>query len=497
MLKSYVHGLRFHALFLSLMIGLAACTDEQSKSPVSSEVDTGLSNLQQIQARDNDQRPNIIVVFTDDQGYADLGAQGVLDDIITPNIDQLAADGVRMTSGYATAPQCTPSRAGLITGRYQQRFGLDDNRFTPMPLTETTIATRLKDAGYKTGMVGKWHLQIDQNSQNFDTSTLTAEQRIPYLPDQRGFEDVFFGAVKNWRINYDLEGNTVTTKQERLDDYRLDLASDASLVFIDRHKHTPFFLYVAYYAPHVPLEATEKYLSRFPDASSTRRQYGLAMMSAIDDGVGRIREKLMAEQLTDNTLVFFISDNGAPLGIHKLDLPIDDPSGVWDGSLNDPMIGEKGMLSEGGIRVPYIVSWPGTLPTGVVSDTPVTTLDVAATSLAAAGSEVPAELDGNNLLPELSGGPALAERSLFWRFWNQSAVRRGQWKYLQAGESQFLFDLQTTTPETENLIDAFPSIAAELQDELATWASELYRPGIPDTLSETETTWYEHYFPDN
>lgn len=164
---------------------------------------------------------------------------------------------------------------------------------------------------------------------------------------------------------------------------------------LSRNKNTVlFFLYLAYYAPHVPLEATDKYLSRFSNIAETRRQHGLAMLSAIDDGVGLIREKLEENQLDDNTLKFFISDNGAPLGIHKLDLPINDKDGFWDGSLNEPMVGEKGMLSEGGIRVPYLVSWPGKIPAGVVSDTPVTTLDVATTSIAAAGLEIPIDLDG-------------------------------------------------------------------------------------------------------
>jgi len=475
---------------VSVALLISSCggsTDSQPQHSVTTD---------QIAERDNDQRPNIIVVFTDDQGYADLGAQGVLSDIATPHIDQLAEDGARMTSGYATAPQCTPSRAGLLTGKYQQRFGLDDNRFTPLPLQETTLANRLQDTGYTTGMVGKWHLEIDQNSQGFQPDALTLEQKKPYFPDQRGFEDVYFGYRNNWWSNYDSEGNTVTTKYRKNTGYRVDVATDASVAFIKKNRHAPFFLYTAYYAPHVPLEATQQYLGRFTGIAETRRQHGLAMMSAIDDGVGRIRQTLTENHLSDNTLIFFISDNGAPLGIQKLDLPIDDAGGAWDGSLNEPMRGEKGMLSEGGIRVPYIVSWPGKIPAGIVSDTPVTTLDVATTSLAAAGEQIPEELDGADLLPELTGNATLGARPLFWRFWNQSAIRKGPWKYLRAGaDHEFLFNLDNDTTESTNLLQENPDIAAELSQQLTTWASDLYRPGLSDSiLNNQEKSWYEHYF---
>ena len=239
-----------------------------------------------------------------------------------------------------------------------------------------------------------------------------------------------FGYKNNWWTNYTLDGETITASSRQNTRYRLDVVTDASIAFIERNKQKPFFLYLGYYAPHVPLEAPDNYLEPFESVPETRRRYGLAMMSAIDNGVGKIRERLNAEQLSDNTMIFFISDNGAPLGIHKLDLPIDNNAGAWDGSLNDPMIGEKGMLSEGGIRVPYIVSWPGKIPAGVVSDTPVTTLDVATTSLAAAGLEIPAELDGDDLLPSLTQQAELEERPLFWRFWNQSAIRTVSYTHL-------------------------------------------------------------------
>lgn len=224
----------------------------------------------QQQLRDTDDRANIIIILTDDQGYADLGVHGVVTDIQTPHIDKLATDGVRLTAGYATAPQCTPSRAGLMTGRYQQRFGVDDNRYSPLPLTEQTIGNYLQDAGYHTGMAGKWHLEIDKGSSEIDQDSVTTKQRLPYFPDKRGFSDVFFGYLNHWRNNFDLAGNTVPIDQRNNGGYRVDVATDAGLAFIDRHKQAPFFLYLSYYAPHVPLDATEKYLSRHDSVAEVR-----------------------------------------------------------------------------------------------------------------------------------------------------------------------------------------------------------------------------------
>lgn len=450
---------------------------------------------QEMQNRDLDERANILVIFTDDQGYADLGVSGILGDVHTPNLDQLAADGVRLTSGYATAPQCTPSRAGLLTGRYQQKFGLDDNTNTPMPLTQSTLANRLQDAGYATGMAGKWHLEVDINSKAFDASSMPLAERTPYFPDERGFDDVYFGYTNTWWTNYDLAGKTVPIAYRKNQDYRLDVTTDAGLAFIERHKQEPFFLYMSYYAPHVPLLATEKYLSRHENVANNRRKHALAMISAIDDGVARLRENLADNGLSDNTLIFFISDNGAPLGLHKLDQPIDDHTGIWDGSLNEPWVGEKGMLAEGGIRVPYLVAWPDNLPTNSVLDNAVSTLDVAATSLAVAGIGEVAEMDGENLLPYLRGENFdLENRPLYWRFWNQAAIRKGNWKYLSAGDREYLFDLGNNH-EHENLINRHPNIAAQLKTQLGDWSKELYRPGLPpvEGIRGQERAWYDFY----
>jgi len=457
-------------------------------------------------------KPNIIVIFTDDQGYADLGCQEMLQDLKTPHLDRLAADGVRCTSGYVTAPQCVPSRAGILAGRYQQRFGVDHNGKGPLPLSERTIADRLRAAGYVTGMVGKWHLDPNHTCHDWIKANLPdapagpkakgvhipGPLRAKYLPESRGFTDYFCGNINRYRTNFKFDGTSTKPQDVTHSRFRLDVQSDAAVAFIDRNKDKPFFLYLAYFAPHVPLEATEKYLERFPGEMPERRRYCLAMMSAIDDGVGRILDRLEQHGLHENTLIMFISDNGAPLKIQKEDRPISYRGGAWDGSLNDPWMGEKGMLTEGGIRVPFLVTWPGTIPAGKTYEQPVISLDVGATALALAGLPATPELDGVNLIPHLTGtNTAPPHEVLFWRFWNQTAVRKGKWKYLQAGgEKKYLFDLESSEHETKNLIKEHPAIAAELEAALQAWAKEQKDPGVPaGPLNVQEVKFYDHYLP--
>ena len=455
------------------------------------------------------EKPNIIVIFTDDHGFADLGVQGQLSDVKTPYIDQMAKEGVTMTSGYITAPQCTPSRAGLLTGRYQQRFGLDENGTIPLPLQELIIPERLKEAGYTTGMTGKWHLEPNRLEhiwikehmpelvgKKVKPSDIPFSKKLPYMPSERGFDDCFQGEMIRYWVNYDLDGNDVE-KQHIIDKrFRLDVQTDAALTFIDRNHDTPFFLYLSYYGPHVPLEATSYYLNRFPEEMPERRRYALAMLSAIDDGVGAVRKSLEEYGILDNTIIFFIADNGAPLKIEKKDLmPVNAYVGSWDGSLNDPYIGEKGMLSEGGIRVPFIVSWPKGLPKGLVYDNPVSSLDVAATSVALAGLESNKALDGVNLIPYLSGVKnGEPHEALYWRFWSQSAIRMGDWKFLKAGSREFLFNVETDDHENKNLIGAHPYKAKSMKKLLENWGKELYYPGIPDGEIGRGKTVYDHYF---
>jgi arylsulfatase A-like enzyme len=453
-------------------------------------------------------RPNVIVIISDDQGYADLGLHNFRKDIKTPNLDQLARGGVLFTDGYVTAPQCSPSRAGLLTGRYQQRFGLDSISDLPLPLGEQTIADRLRRAGYTTGMAGKWHLSFPQTIALKGSETPEEKAELPFVPSSRGFDDFFWGNWHDYWANYALdgrslkpEGEVVKTDPKKAEDYYLDVQTEAALSFIRRQGKKPFFFYLAYLAPHTPLIATKKYMDRFPGDMPERRRTALAMMSAMDDGVGRITGLLKEKGLFDNTMIIYLSDNGAPLGVHTGStladiVPTWDPKGMWDGSLNEPLRGEKGMLSEGGIRVPFIMSWPARVSAGTVFREPVIALDVASTVLAAANLPPDPNLDGVNLLPYLAkSGEAMPNRDLFWRFWNQTAVRSGDWKLIVAADYKLLFNLKDDLGETKNVISEHADIAKRLEQKLATWNAEMKPPRIPQKpLNEQEAKWYPYYF---
>ena len=299
--------------------------------------------------------------------------------------------------------------------------------------------------------------------------------------------------------NYDLDGQRLNPKGERVKTEardRLDIQSDAALAFIEHNKEAPFFLYLAYFAPHVPLESSEKYLSRFPGEMPERRRYALAMISAVDEGVGRIRAQLREEGLLDDTLIFFIGDNGAPLKITMEDIPLSFKGGAWDGSMNTPLNGEKGMLSEGGVRVPFLMSWPAQIAPKQVSDVPVSSLDVGVTAVELAGLERDDALDGENILELLQDDRLASERPLYWRFWNQAAIRVGDWKYLRAGTHEFLFDLKSDKEEAHNLMTQQPERAAELKSLWEDWNAELVRPfeGANGRMNDQEQKWYAHYF---
>jgi len=454
--------------------------------------------------------PNVIVIFSDDQGYGDVTAQGYLDDVRTPNIDRLAAEGVLFTDGYVTAPQCSPSRAGLVTSRYQQRFGMDEIRKLPMTLAERTIGDRLLPTGYATGMVGKWHLDPNAHSVEWGSKhgkvpvsghmPVSRDDRLPYLPYARGFFDFFVGTRSPYWASFDATGTSLEPwgRELSVPGFRVDQQSAAAVAFIERHADHSFFLYLGYSAPHTPLAAPHHYLEPFAgdDDMAVRRRYALAMIAAIDAGVGRILDTLADHGIDDDTLVFFISDNGAPLNL-MVDSPIDTDPGGWDGSLNTPAIGEKGMLAEGGIRVPFIARFPGRWPAGRIESTPVSALDVGATALGLAGLDVPDELDGVDLDPFMTGETASPpHEALYWRFWNQAAIRKGRHKLLLVGdEGRFLFDLLDQAQETENLYDQRPGIVAELEADLEAWAATLHDPGLPNgSLNQQEQGWYQRHF---
>ena len=460
-------------------------------------------------------KPNIVVIFTDDWGHGDVGAHGVLDDIKTPHLDRLAKEGALFTDGYVTSPQCAPSRAGLITGRYQQRFDFDFIGLGPMPLGETTIAQRLQKADYVTGMVGKWHLEPTAPDvrwaskvhpeliENGRIVSLPYEAIAPYLPGERGFLEFYWGFHSPYFTNFDREGRDLPEegKWEATEDYRITVKTEAALAFIERNETKPFFLYLAYASPHVPLEAPQEYLDRFPGEMPERRRYALAMMSAVDDGIGEVVAALEAKGLTEDTLIVFASDNGAPLGTQLGErfgdvMPLETKTAHWDGSRNDPLSGEKGMLAEGGIRVPFVMTWPGTISPGQEIESPVISLDIAATANAIAGLPDDPKLDGINLLPYLTDGAEKApSRDLFWRFWAQAAVRSGDWKLIEIEGKSLLFDLARDAEEQHNLAELNPGKVAELREKLEVWAGEMQPPGVPDRdANGQEDIWYDHYF---
>ena len=439
-------------------------------------------------------KPNIILIYSDDHGFADIGAQGVDKDIRTPNLDALAKDGVRFVRGYVSAPQCVPSRAGVMTGRYQQRFGVEDNTKGPLPLAELTIAERLKPAGYVSCQVGKWHLEPPPKRGNAkEEGSNTEKGARAFLPLGQGFEEYFTGPMNTFVASHDLKGNKLANAPQTLTDkrFRCVWQTDAALSFIERHQHDPFFLYLAYFTPHVPLESPEPWFSKTPANLPNERRQALAMIAAMDEGIGQIRRRLRERGIEKNTLIFFIGDNGAPL-----------KEGAWNGSLNLPLTGEKGMLTDGGVRTPFLAVWPGTLPAGKTYEPPVINLDVAATAVSVAGASAPgdsakaeATLDGVNLMPfllgEKSGNP---HDALFWRWRSQAAIRADHWKLILLGKDErFLFDMDAPEgkAETTNLITNFPEVAADLEKRLIAWNATLPPPGLPRDIVDQDQMFYD------
>ncbi len=427
-----------------------------------------------------DSRPNVILIYTDDHGYSDLGIHGLQSDLKTPHLDALARSGVVAKNGYSTAPQCVPSRGGVMTGRFQGRYNLDNNNSALDGFNQqTTIAERLRDAGYLTAQFGKWHLG--------------PADRIT----DHGFKHVFSqNAQRPFFANLSVDGKDLPMRELPPHEYHLDACAKAAVSVIDRYHDQPFFLYLAYRAPHTPLDAPQHYKDRFPGEMPERRRAALGMLAAVDDGVGLITETLAKHGLTEKTLIFFIGDNGAPLKIHKVDSPLEGDAGGWDGSLNDPLNGEKGMLAEGGMHVPFLIAWPGTIPGGQVYEHPVSALDVAATAVKATKVEVkPGELDGVDLVPYLTGANQDApHEALYWRWMAQSAVREGNWKLLRGGDREYLYDLSTDPGEEHNLASDHPDITKRLREKLTTWSSELDPPGLAlGPMSPVWNDYFDHY----
>ena len=425
-------------------------------------------------------KPNLVFIVADDLGYGELGCMGN-PEIPTPHIDSIARNGARMTQGYVSAPVCCPSRAGFLTGRYQTRFGHEFNligreNLNPgagLPLDETTMAASLKRAGYATGMAGKWHLGAGSG----------------FRPLERGFDE-FFGFLHEGHFYAPPPYRGMTTrlrvKEPPYDDanpilrgdqpveeneYLTDALTREAVAFIDRHKDHPFFLYLPYNAVHSPMQAKVADVRRFQDSiPDEQRRVFAAMLAPLDDGVGRVLERLRRHGLHQDTLVFFLSDNGGPTAELT--------------SSNKPLRGGKGQLFEGGIRVPFLAQWPGRMPPGAVIEHPVSALDVLPTALAAAGAPLPAKpLDGANLLPLLTGKSSRPpHESLFWRYGMNVALRRGGWKLVsqrEAGKedpSFQLFDLEQDPSESRDLAAREPGLAASLLAELRALNSQMVAP---------------------
>jgi arylsulfatase A-like enzyme len=452
-----------------------------------------------------DRQPNIVILLADDLGYADVGFQGCRD-IPTPNIDALAASGVRCTSGYVSGTYCSPTRAGLLTGRYQQRFG---HEFNPgpqgepggnrvesigLPLSEATIADRLKAAGYVTGMVGKWHLgaapKFHPQKRGFDEffgflgGAHVYLPGLPFLvfPELQDAPDENTGRPKaSLRPRGPLYRGTQPVEEPA---YLTDAFAREAVAFIDRYQKVPFFLYLPFNAVHTPMHATDQGLAKFASISDSRRRAYAAMAVSMDDAIGRVLDKLRSANLDEDTLIFFLSDNGGPTV----------PRAAINASRNAPLRGSKVATLEGGIRVPFVVSWKGKLPAGKVYDQPVIQLDLLPTALAAAGVEpaADAKLDGVDLLPYLQGKKTDApHEALYWRLGQQMAVRQGDWKLVKytlefAGEeppaettAARLYNLRQDIGETQDLASAQPEKARQLQTLWDQWNRTLAEPLWP------------------
>lgn len=420
------------------------------------------------------EKPNLVIIMTDDQGYADVGFNGC-EDIPTPNIDRIAREGVRFTNGYVTHPVCSPSRAGMITGRYQGRFGYHRNPtlnpFDPaagLPLEEENMAEILKKVGYHTGIIGKWHLgthpRFRPNARGFNEFYGFVAGGHRYFPEELVYPDIESVDRRGGWYNTKLLRNK---KRIETDEYLTDELSHEAVDFVERNQTKPFFLFLSYNAPHTPMQATQKYLDRFDIEDRLRRTYA-AMVSAVDDGVGRLLDRIDELGLAEKTLIFFLSDNGGAKN---------------NGSDNLPLRDFKGGVYEGGIRVPFAFRWTGKIPAGVDYDHPVSSLDILATMVGLTRAKIAPErpLDGVNLLPYLTGkkkGPP--HEFLFWLNFDQQkkAVRRGSDKLvLFAKENKReLYRLSNDIGESSNQMDSAESDAKELETVLDAWTGRLDEP---------------------
>jgi arylsulfatase A-like enzyme len=409
-------------------------------------------------------RPNAVIIYADDLGYGETGVQGCKD-IPTPHIDSIATKGVRFTQGYVAATYCSPSRAGVMTGRYPTRFGHEFNavaRSSGLSLQEKTLPNYLKELGYATCCIGKWHLGGDASPD--------------YYPTKRGFDE-FFGTLNNTPFYHPTQfiDSRKSLEIQAIDDpdfYTTDKYAERAVDWISANSEKPWFLYLPFNAQHAPLQAPQKYLDRFPKITDEKRRTFAAMMSAMDDAVGRVLGKIRELGQEERTLVFFIADNGGPTASTT--------------SHNGVLRGFKMTTFEGGPRVPFFLQWTGKIRGGQVEDRPVMNLDVLPTIVTAAGGTISSDrqLDGVDLLPYLTGAKTdRPHETMFWRFGEQWAVRHGDWKLVvsRGGSGRpELYQLARDVGETTDLAATEPQKVTELQNLYDAWNKQQAPPSARD-----------------
>ena len=438
-----------------------------------------LSNCQSNARSKRKKKPNILLILVDDMGWSDIGCYG--GEVHTPNLDRLAAQGIRFTQYYANGPECTPTRAAFLTGRYQHRVGglecaigngnvgryddairLRETNDLGLPVEETSIARMLKDAGYATAITGKWHLGYEPK----------------FAPHLHGFDHAFYciGGGMDYFHYIDNVASYylfINGKPIRREGYFTDLATDEAVKFIDRHAEESFFLYVPYTAPHSPFQGPDDYKpDPLPLDSPLWRQSSappdvyIAMIEHMDKCIGRILKKLDEKGLAENTVIIFSSDNGGT-----------------GSARNTPLSKIKGTTFEGGIRVPAVARWPGAIPMGTISDQACITMDFSASIMRIAGAKVPAgrEFDGIDILKLVETGRPPQKRTLFWRGRRGErtrwAVRDGDMKYIRSTDGsrseEYLFDLREDISETRDLLEKRPREVKRLKALLTDWEKEV------------------------
>lgn len=397
------------------------------------------------EARD---RPNVLVILLDDAGYNDFGFMGS-EQILTPHMDQLAASGMTFSDAHLSGTTCSPSRAGMITGRYQQRFGYHNNvppHGSGLDPAESTVGDAFRAGGYKTYYIGKWHLGAVEK----------------YFPNNRGFDE-FYGLLEGSRSYFpakeDVPGGTKSIQCNgefiKWDGYLTDLFTEAALDYLEEAQNEPFFMFLSYTAPHGPMHAKTEHLEQFKGHPRAKLA---SMYWSVDEGIGRVIAQLDALNLREKTLIFLLSDNGGAEANH---------------SNNAPLKGYKGSKFEGGQRTPFIMSWPGEIPANSSFDGLISAMDVYPTAAAATGvsSTIGKPLDGVDLLPyirgDVSGDP---HAILFWTRSVEDAVRAGDFKLVGHGDHGWrLYNLEKDIGEAEDLFEQHPELTKQMFRQLNEW----------------------------